>query len=357
MSRPSSRTEPPTSSLFGEGSGPAPTHEGQAPSGSARVFVSDLRKDQRVAGAVFLVISKSLRSTQSGNAFLALELRDRTGRIQARLWDNAEALQSLAVLDGFVRLGGHVSEYGGLLQVNINELEAVAVESVDLADFLPASTRDPGTMEAELRGLVAGIVSTPLRTLAESFFGDPEFWPLFRRCPAAKQIHHAVLGGLLEHSLAVAGLCLDMAGRYPPLDRDLLLTGALLHDLGKVRELSWTRRFDYTDEGQLIGHVVLGAEMVSERAAKLTSPPDPETLLRLRHMILSHHGQYEWGSPKRPMTLEAVALHYADDLDGKLNTVEDTLRTEGERDPDSRWTPYHRTLDRYLYKGSRGDGR
>lgn len=317
-----------------------------------RVWVADLRENHPV-DEVFLVTAASLRYSRSGNPFLALEVRDRTGRIEARLWENAEALQKVAAVDGFVRIIGQVARFNDTLQINITHLEAVPESQVELSDFLPTSSRDAKEMEAELRDLVARIGSPHLRALAESFFGDQEFWKLFRQAPAAQEIHHATIGGLLEHTLAVAGLCLDLARRYPSLDADLLLTGALLHDMGKTRELVWTRRFGYTDEGRLIGHLVIGAEMVTERAKEIKDFP-PETLLRLRHMLLSHHGQYEWGSPKRPKTLEALALHFADDLDGKLNTVEDYLRSEEERDPGSHWTPYHRTLGRYLYKGGRG---
>lgn len=319
-----------------------------------RTYVADLRENQCV-DEVFLVLSRSVRHTRSGNPFLALELGDRTGRIQARVWDNVDAVKVSAAVDRFVRVQGQVGMFNDTLQINVGGLETVADESVDLADFLPASRRDPEAMESELRALLERVATPHLRALNESFFEDPEFWSLFRKAPAAKMIHHATLGGLLEHTLSVAGLCLDIAARYAHLDADLLLTGALLHDVGKIRELFWNRRFDYTDEGRLIGHIVLGAEMVTERARRVEGFP-AETLLVLRHMILSHHGQYEWGSPKRPQTMEALALHYADDLDGKLNTFREFLRSEDERDPESRWTSYHRTLDRHLFKGTRPAG-
>lgn len=314
-----------------------------------RVWVADLRENQAV-DEVFMVSGKSLRWTRSGNPFLALELCDRTGRIQARLWENAEALQSVGEIDHFVRICGQVAMFNDALQINVTDFEAVADESVDLADYLPASRREPEEMEKELHDLCRSVGSPPLRALAESFFLDREFWALFRRAPAAKEVHHAVLGGLLEHTLAVANLCRGIALHYPELDADLLLVAALLHDMGKTRELNWSRRFDYTDEGGLIGHLVIGAELVAERARKIEGFP-PETLLRLRHMLLSHHGQPEWGSPKLPMIPEAFALHYADDLDCKLNTVEGSLAAGRHADPVPHWTPYHRTLKRYLYKG------
>jgi len=314
-----------------------------------RTWVGELRENQPV-GEVFLVLAKNLRYTRSGSAFLALELGDKTGRIQARVWENAEALHGRVTVDRFVRVEGQVVLFNDTLQINVSSLEVVPDESVELSDFFPCTTRDLAEMEAELRSVIAQVRRPELQALLRSFFDDPEFWSLFRSAPAAKQIHHAALGGLLEHTLAVARLCQDLCRRYPRLDADLLVTAALLHDAGKTRELTWSRRFDYSDEGRLIGHIVIGAEMVTQRAAAIEGFP-PETLLRLRHMLLSHHGQYEWGSPKRPKTLEAVALHHADDLDGKLNAVESFLRGEEERDPESRWTSYHRTLDRYLYRG------
>jgi 3'-5' exoribonuclease len=320
-----------------------------------RMWVSDLRENQAV-DEVFMVSAKSLRFTRSGNPFLALELGDRTGRIQARLWENAEALQGVGEVDHFVRVSGQVAQFNETLQVNLVNLEAVPDESVDLTDYLPASRRDPEAMEKELRELCRSVNSPPLRDLVLSLFSDCEFWALFRRAPAAKEVHHATLGGLLEHTLGVANLCRDIALRYPELDADLVLVGALLHDMGKTRELNWSRRFDYTDEGGLIGHVVIGAELVAERARRIENFP-PETLLRLRHLLLSHHGQPEWGAPKVPMIAEAFVLHYADDLDCKLNTVAEALTSSPTEDRAfHHFTPYHRTLKRYLYRGGPGGG-
>lgn len=317
----------------------------------ARTWVADLRVNQSVDD-VFLVTEKSMRSSRSGNPFLALELADRTGRIQARVWENAQALAAAAVVDRYVRVAGQVAEFNDSLQINVTAMELVPDEDVDQADFLPATTRDLGEMLAELRSSVERISSPPLRALAESFFfSETGILEPFQRAPAAMMIHHAVVGGLLEHTLSVAGLCLDLARRFPFLSADLLLTAALLHDVGKVRELSWSRRFDYTDEGRLVGHLVIGAEMVTERARAIEGFPE-ETLLLLRHMILSHHGKYEWGSPKRPKTMEALALHYADDLDCKLCSFKDYLRAEDEKEPEARWTSYHRGFERHLYKGA-----
>ncbi len=318
------------------------------------VFVAELREEGQDVAEVFLVAERSLRTTQGGKKYLALELADRTGRLQARLWDGAEAAQKEVAVDSFVRVTGTVEYFNGQRQLKLSTIRAVPDGSVDTADFfLPRCRRDAAEMEAELQELLGRIKQPHLGALARGCFEDPAMGPSLRQAPAAKQIHHATIGGLLEHSLAVANLCLHLAGRYG-LDADLLVTAALLHDIGKIREYSWDRRVDYTDEGRLIGHLVIGAEVVTQRAGSIDGFP-PETLLRLRHMILSHHGQYEWGSPKLPMSPEALALHFADDLDGKLNTAGEFLKLEEAENPDSHWTTYHRTLDRFLFRGSRPD--
>ena len=351
-----------------------PARKGRTGEGCTRVAlfepsktgIADFRENQPV-DEIFLVCAKSLRYSRSGSPFLALELGDKTGRIQARVWDNAEALQAAATVDGFVRVRGKIALFNDSLQINVTDLEAVDENEVDLAQFQPTSARDLVEMESELRALVGGLSCPHLKALSQSFFDDPGFWSSFCRAPAAKMIHHATIGGLLEHTVAVASLCDDIArrfgGRQPEIDRDLLVTGALLHDIGKTRELSWRRQFNYTSEGRLVGHIVLGAEMVTDRFRELTglglqgagSPANAgrleEKLLRLRHMILSHHGQCEWGSPKRPKFVEALVLHYADDLTAKMDSFSEFLRTERERDPEGQWTAYNSLFDRYLYKG------
>lgn len=325
-----------------------------------KLFVRDLREGQDLgendpAGEVFLVTEKGLRTTQAGRKYLAAELADRTGRIQARAWDNAEALSAGVSAGDLAVVSGRVESFGGQLEIKVASLRAISDEEADLSDFLPATRRDAAEMEAELGRYLELIRDALLRALVSACL-DPsrsETGRLFRTAPAAKQLHHATIGGLFEHTLSVAGLCLAIANHYRgslELDLDLLLAGALLHDIGKVREYTWSRGFDYSDEGRLVGHLVIGAELVTQRAAEIPGFP-PERLMCLKHMILSHHGQYEWGSPKRPKFPEALALHFADDLDGKLNMVDEFLRSERERDPASRFTSYHRVLERYLYKG------
>ncbi|NOQ42052.1 MAG: HD domain-containing protein, partial [Desulfuromusa sp.] len=182
-----------------------------------------------------------------------------------------------------------------------------------------------------------------------AFFYDPEFFARYSKAPAAKAMHHAFLGGLLEHSLAVVALAGDVAVRYPQVDRDLLICGALLHDVGKVSELSYQRSFDYTDEGKLLGHIVIGVQMVEDRIRQLADFPTELSML-IKHLLLSHHGQYDFGSPKRPKFLEAVILNFIDDLDSKINGVQTHIDKEPDRE--GNWTSYHRLYDRYFYKGA-----
>jgi 3'-5' exoribonuclease len=233
------------------------------------------------------------------------------------------------------------------MQLILSELKRVPEEQVHLADFLPETDRDISLMEQELHALVASLRDPDLQRLLNSFFCDCELIAQFRLAPAAKGMHHVYLGGLLEHSLSVAKLVEAIVPLYDNLNRDLLVVGALLHDVGKVREMSYIRSFDYTDEGKLLGHITIGVEMLQERIASLPGFPQELGML-LKHMLLSHHGQYEYGSPKRPKTMEATILNYLDDLDSKINGI----RTHIRKEPDnpSRWTSYHRLYDRYFFK-------
>jgi 3'-5' exoribonuclease len=249
--------------------------------------------------------------------------------------------------DDFLRVQGKASVYLGKMQLVVQDLARLPDGEVDLADYLPVAARSTEELVGELRTRVGSLTDPHLRRLLEAFLADPAFLQLYATAPAAKTMHHVYLGGLLEHSLAVADLADDVSRRYPGVQRDLLVAGALLHDIGKVAELCYERSFDYTDEGKLIGHIVMGVEMVEEKVRQL--PDFPRSLATLvKHLLLSHHGQYEFGSPKRPKTLEAVILNFLDDLDSKINGV----RTHIERDPDngSAWTSYHRLYDRYFFK-------
>ncbi|TGU70551.1 HD domain-containing protein [Geomonas terrae] len=304
-------------------------------------------KDRDIVEAVFLVKEKIVAMAKNGKPYLTLKLMDKTGEVDAKIWDNADQVGSLFDRNDFLAVKGKASVYLGKMQLIVSELKRVPEESVVLADFLPETDNDIKGMEAELHALIAGMADQDLARLLRSFFEDPELMAQYRTAPAAKGMHHVYLGGLMEHSLAVARLADAMVPLYQGLNRDLLVAGALLHDIGKVREMTYLRCFDYSDEGKLLGHITIGVEMLHERIAKLPDFP-AELAMLLKHMILSHHGQYEYGSPKRPKTLEATILNYLDDLDSKINGI----RTHIRKEPDnpSRWTAYHRLYDRYFFK-------
>ena len=304
-------------------------------------------KDRDLVDSVFLVKDKILAMAKNGKPYLTLKLMDKSGEVDAKVWDNADEINAVFDKNDFLAVRAKASVYLGKMQLILSDLKRVPEEGVDLADFLPETERDINLMVEELRGLVASLADPDLKRLLNAFFGDPELLAQYRVAPAAKGMHHVYLGGLLEHSLAVAKLVDAMVPLYDGLNRDLLIAGALLHDVGKVREMTYLRAFDYSDEGKLIGHITIGVEMLQERLASLPGFP-AELGMLLKHMLLSHHGQYEYGSPKRPKTVEATILNYLDDLDSKINGI----RTHIRKEPDnpSRWTSYHRLYDRYFFK-------
>lgn len=308
--------------------------------------VADI-KDRDLVETVFLVKDKIMAMAKNGKPYLTLKLMDKTGEVDAKIWDNADEVGALFDKNDFLAVRAKASVYLGKMQLIVSELKLVPESAVELSDFLPETDRDINAMVEELNLLLATLKDPELRRLLDSFFSDPELMAQFRVAPAAKGMHHVYLGGLLEHSLAVAKLVDAIMPLYQGLNRDLLIAGALLHDIGKVREMTYLRCFDYTDEGKLIGHITIGVEMLQERICKLPGFPQ-ELAMLLKHMILSHHGQYEYGSPKRPKTMEATILNYLDDLDSKINGI----RTHIRKEPDnpSRWTSYHRLYDRYFFK-------
>jgi 3'-5' exoribonuclease len=318
-----------------------------------RRFVQKMQDGDTVE-EVFLVSDKQLRANRNGNLYLQLELRDRTGSMSARLWNAGEHLFRSFDEGDFLLVKGKVQLFQGALQMILSHIDRVEAEKVDLADFLPHTEQDVSKLLERLRTTLLRLGNPHLRALAECFFMDDDFVNGFCRAPAGVRVHHAYLGGLLEHVVTLLDAAERLLSLYPGLDRDLLLTGVFLHDVGKVRELSYDRAFAYTDEGQLIGHLIIGVEMLNEKAAKvpdLTGEPfPPELLLRLKHMILSHHGSYEFGSPKLPMTPEAIALHQLDNFDVKVHVFTRDIRED--RNQTSAWTPFNQSLQRRLFKGS-----
>jgi 3'-5' exoribonuclease len=320
-----------------------------------RRFVQQLA-DGDALEEVYLTTDKQLRANRNGNLYLQLELRDRTGVISGRLWNAGEPLFRSFEPGDFLLIKGKVQMFQGSLQVIVNGLERVDPSRVDLADFLPHTDKDVSKLYERLRGFLMKLNNPHLRALAECFFMDEDFTSAFCRAPAGVRQHHAYVGGLLEHVVTLLDAADRLAPLYPELDRDLLLMGVFLHDVGKVRELTFDRAFGYSDEGQLVGHLVIGVKMLYERVRQvpdLTGEPFPtELLLRLEHMILSHHGTYEFGSPKLPMTPEAIALHHLDNFDAKVHRFTRDIRDDGNKQ--SAWTPFDQSLQRRLFKGGSG---
>jgi 3'-5' exoribonuclease len=302
---------------------------------------------------VYLVVDKQLRANRNGNLYLQVELRDRTCAIGARQWNAGEHVFRSFEVGDFVMVKGKVQLFQGALQMILTHVERVDQNKVNLNDFLPQTEHDVSKLLERLRTILRKMNNPHLRALVECFFIDDDFMAGFCQAPAGVRNHHAYLGGLLEHVVTLLDAAERILPVYPNLDRDLLLAGIFLHDIGKVGELSYARTFAYTDEGQLVGHIVMGVEMLSQKVAKvpdLTGEPFPqELLLRLKHMIVSHHGTHEFGSPRLPMTPEAIALHYLDNFDAKVHAFTRDIR----EDPNQRsaWTPFNQSLQRRLFKG------
>jgi 3'-5' exoribonuclease len=317
-----------------------------------RRYVNQLASNDSI-DEVFLVADKQLRANRQGNLYLHLELRDRTGTVGARLWNANEALAGRFDPGDYLHARGKVQVFQGALQIILSNIEVVDPARVDPLEFLPRSAADSGRLLARLRELLRGMGNPHLRALIDCFLIDDEFVRKFTSAPAGIKNHHAYQAGLLEHVVTMLDVASRIADLYPELDRDLLLAGIFLHDVGKIDELSYDRAFGYTDEGQLVGHLVMGVCLLREKARRaqdLTGEPFPHELrLRLEHMIVSHHGTHEFGSPKLPMTPEAIALHYLDNLDAKIHTFTREIRDDPARE--SSWTPFNQNLGRRLFKG------
>ncbi len=308
--------------------------------------VSDIEPGKVVTGT-FLVQSKEVRQKKTGEPYLSLTLGDRTGEFDAKMWDNVSEVMDTFDRDDFVRAKGVLQLYNNRPQFTLHKLQRVDESTVDPADFFPASDRDPCEMLAELRGIVASMKNPHLRALLELFLNDEEIVRRYIKAPAAKFIHHAYLGGLIEHVLSVCGLCRLAAAHYPSVDLDLLITGAILHDAGKIYELTYDRSFGYSSDGQLLGHILLGVRMVEEKLTQLPDfPPRLRTLVE--HLILSHHGALEFGSPKLPLFPEALVLHYLDDLDAKMECMRALVNKDRLTEGD--FTSYSSSLERVILK-------
>lgn len=314
----------------------------------SKQFIADL-KDRDTVDSVFMVKEKTMAMAKNGKPYMNLKFMDKSGEIDGKLWDNVDDLDKTFQKGDFVRIRGTGSLYMGKMQLVAKEISRLDEDNIDLADFVPVSPVPLAEMKVELAQVIGSLSNPFLKALMESFQADPAFMAGYCKAPAAKGMHHVYLGGLLEHSLSVVRLVDAIVPLYADLNRDLLVVGALLHDLGKVVELSYERAFEYTDEGRLIGHISIGVEMLTERIATIPGFPRELSLL-LKHMLLSHHGQYEYGSPKRPKTVEATILHYLDDMDSKINGIRSHIAKETAKD--SRWTSHHRLYNLYFFIGN-----
>ena len=311
-------------------------------------YVKDLEANKSFTTS-FLVRSKEVREKKSGDPYLSLALSDRTGEIEAKMWDNVAEVMDTFERDDFVKVKGLIQVYHNRQQLTVHKMRRLNDAEVDFADYFPASARDGDQMWRELRETVAAMTDPHLRALLEAVLDDPEIARRYRKAPAAKQIHHAWLGGLLEHVLSLCQLSRFAAQHYR-VDLNLLLAGAVLHDLGKIHELSYDRSFGYSTEGQLLGHMVIGLRMLGDKLRTLPDfPPQLRTLVE--HMIVSHHGKYEFGSPKLPQFPEALLLHYLDDMDSKVECMR--AHIEHDRQVDGHFTGYNAPLERTVLKKAR----
>lgn len=303
-------------------------------------FIETFRDGDRIADT-YLCKSKNTAMTKTGREYDSLVLQDKTGVVDAKIWDlNSGGIGDFAAGD-YIEVSGQVISYNGALQLKVDRVRRMKEGEYDPRNYIPSTRFDIDTMYNELLGYVNSIKNPKIKELAESFFvKDEDFKLKFRSLAAGKSVHHSFYGGLLEHSLSVTRLCANMTDSYDFLNRDLLITCAMLHDCGKVKELSPLPVNDYTDEGNFIGHIVLGYEMIKEKISKIEDFPEIMAE-QIGHCILAHHRELEYGSPKRPAIIEAIALAYADDTDAKLETMREALEAKDTTD----WLGYNRWIE------------
>lgn len=308
----------------------------------------DTLREGEVINEVYLVKSKKSDVTKTGKPYDKLVLADKTGSVDSMVWDpNSPGIDDFDVLD-YIFVNAVVNVFQGANQLNVKRIRKCSEGEYDPKDYLPVSERNIDEMWTELMGYINGIKSPYLKKLLEMFFvEDADFAEAFKKSSAAKAVHHGFVGGLIEHTLSVTNLCNYYTKAYPKLNRDLLLTVAILHDIGKIKELSAFPLNDYTDDGQLLGHIVMGAHMVMEKMEKIPDFP-PKLASEVTHCILAHHGEYEYGSPKKPALMEALALHFADNTDAKMETMKELF----DATPETGWLGFNRLLDSNVRKTS-----
>ncbi len=309
-------------------------------------FICDcVQHENKIITSSFVVVSKQVKPKKSGDPYLALTLGDRAGQIEAKMWDNVEDAIDGFEQDDFVKIKGLINKYKNRFQITIHKVRKLGEAEVEFADYLPKTSKDINELWKTLEDFVDGFQDGNLKGLVQAFMADPKIAEAYRNAPAAKTLHHAYIGGLLDHVVSLFRSCDLVCRNYPQINRDLLLTGAFLHDIGKIHELTYNRSFSYTTRGQLLGHMIIELEMLQEKLAQFPAFPDEMKTL-VEHLIISHHGQYDFGSPKLPMFPEALMLHYLDDLDSKMESMR--AHFEREIDVESAWTAYNPSLGRPL---------
>ncbi len=311
-------------------------------------YISELREGMNVS-EIYLCKIKNISRTKAGKTYYSLVLQDKTGVIDTKIWELNNGIENFEQMD-FVKVEGNITSFQGSLQFNVRRLRKAREGEYAPTEYIPSTSKDVGEMYQELTGFVNSVGNNSLRQLLIAFFGDREFAARFRSHSAAKRVHHGFMGGLLEHTLSVTRLCDFYSNQYPLLNRDLLITAALLHDIGKVDELSTFPENDYTDEGQLIGHIVMGTMMIEEKIRGMKDFPK-KLASELKHCILAHHGELEFGSPKKPALIEALALHFADNTDAKMETFVEALAEENHNEGE--WKGYNRLLESNIRPTSR----
>jgi 3'-5' exoribonuclease len=308
------------------------------------------RQENKVITSTFVVVSKQIKPKKTGEPYLALTLGDRSGQLEAKMWDNVEEVLNAFEQDDFLKIKGLINKYKNRFQLTIHKLRKLGDSEIEYADYLPKTTKDIDELWRTLSDFVSSFKDNHLKALIQAFMSDPEIAAAYRNAPAAKTLHHAYIGGLLDHVVSLFRSCDLISQNYPLVNRDLLLAGAFLHDIGKIYELTYNRSFSYTTRGQLLGHMVIELEMLQAKLALVPNfPADLKTLLE--HLIISLHGEYEFGSPKLPMFPEALVLHYLDDLDSKMEAMRNQF--EREADLESAWTSYNPSLSRPLLNSAK----
>ena len=309
-------------------------------------YISTVSAGQKIDD-VFVLSEKSMAQKKNGDNFLTITLADKSGRLKGVVWDHVDVINASASAGDIVHVEGRVNEYKGDLQLVVGSMRACAADAVDPSDFMPSTGRDVTAMFERLKELTDTVETPHLRHLFRAFWEDEDLVRGLKTAPAAKKMHHAYLGGLIEHTLSMVTLADKLAKHYSGIDRDILIAGTVLHDIGKIREFDYTFRIDYSDEGRLLNHIVIGVQMLEEKIQAVENFPEEQAIL-LKHLIVSHHGTREFGSPEPPKTMEAVLLHYIDEIDSKINGIRDFISAENSEDT---WTQYHRIWERHFYRG------